>query len=276
MTDTALDERHAIGANNPPEETPVITPFDAHKANIEDLFLEAKNWVDGTPIESQEQADKVQELLRKTQEAYNAADKSRDEEKRPHDEAAKAVQDKYAPLIADNKSRKGVAVLAIEALRKVGTDWLKKLDAEREAEAQRQRDIAAKAIADAQALINEARDTGDLATREQAEVAIVEAKALDRNATRVENARPQARGYGRAMSLRDNWVITGFVPVPVMDANGQETGGVVEGETALLRHYWTVNKPALVAAALELARQDVLQGKRTLPGVVIINDRKAA
>lgn len=267
MTDTALDDRHAIGANNPPEE---ITPFDAHKANIEDLFLEAKNWIDGTPIETQEQADKVQELLRKTQEAYNAADKSRDEEKRPHDEAAKAVQDKYAPLIADNKSRKGVAVLAIEALRKAGTAWLVKCDEEREAEAKRQREAAQKAADEARALVQEAQETGDLGAIEQAEVAIVEAKALDRNATRVETARPQARGYGRAMSLRDNWVIAGFVPVP----DGK--GGEVDGETALLRHYWTTNKEALVAAALQIARQEVMNGKRSIPGLDIRNERKAA
>ena len=270
MTDATLDERHAIGANNPPEETPVITPFDAHKTNIEDLFLEAKNWVDGTPIESQEQADKVQELLRKTQEAHAAADASRADEKKPHDDAAKAVQEKYAPLIADNKGQKGKTVLAVAALKGAITKWLVHLDELREAEAKRQRDAAEEAAAAARALVQEANETGDLAAIEQAEVAIVEAKAMDRNAGRVENARPQAGGgYGRAVGLRDNWVITGFAPVTV---DGKE----VDGETALLRHYWTVNKPALVAAALQIARQEVLNGKRTIPGLIIQNDRKAA
>ena len=37
------DERHAIGANNPPR-----TVFD----EIDDLYLEASNWLDGQPVET--------------------------------------------------------------------------------------------------------------------------------------------------------------------------------------------------------------------------------
>lgn len=268
MNAITIDERHAIGGNHPPEEiapeTPVeISPFDAHKANIEDLFLEAKNWIDGTAIENQAQADAVQELLRKTQEAHDAADKSRVEEKKPWDDGANAVQTKYAPLIADTKAVKGKTTLAVPALKGALSKWLTKCAEEQEAEAKRVRDAADAAAEAARALVEEARETGDLAVVEEAEEALQDAKSLDRAATRVETAKPMARGYGRAVGLRDNWVIKGFEPV-----------GDLDGETILLRHYWEANKPGLVAAALELARQDIQQGKRQIPGLIIANERR--
>lgn len=270
MTALALDERHAIGANNPPEESkPEVSPFDAHKANIEDLFLEAKNWIDGAAIETQEQADKVQELLRKMQEAETAADASRALEKKPHDDAANAVQAKYAPLIADTKAMKGKTKLAIPALKAVSAKWLAALETKRLAEVERLRVEAEEAANAARALVEEARETGDLGAAEVAEDAIREASRLDRVATRTENARPQSTGYGRALSLRDRWVIKGFVPVG-------EGDDAIKGETALLRHYYTTNFPAMVEAALVLARQDIQAGKRTLPGLVIVNEPTAA
>lgn len=266
----ALDERHAIGANHPPEETrPEASAFDAHKANIEDLFLEAKNWIDGTSIETQEQADKVQELLRKMQEAEAAADASRAAEKKPFDDGAKAVQEKYAPLIADTKTVKGKTTLAIPALKAVSAKWLAALETKRLAEVERLRVEAEEAATAARALVDEARETGDLGAAEEAEQAIQEAARLDRVATRTENTRPQSTGYGRALSLRDRWVIKGFVPV-------EDGGNVIKGETALLRHYYTTNFPAMVEAALALARQDIQAGKRTLPGLIIVNEPTAA
>lgn len=62
----------AVGHNGPPpDETPrdeaprVEDPssYDAIRQEIEDLFLEAKNWADGEPISDQKQADAVTELL---------------------------------------------------------------------------------------------------------------------------------------------------------------------------------------------------------------------
>ena len=57
-TVVALDPRLAPGGNNPPEPT----PFEQSRDEIEGLYLEAKNWADGTPIETQEQADAVGRL----------------------------------------------------------------------------------------------------------------------------------------------------------------------------------------------------------------------
>src|ERR1035438_2770785 len=90
-------------------------PFEAHKLNIEGLYMEAKNWLDGEPIANEAQAEKVQTLLRMIQEAEKAADDSRVIEKKPLDEAIAAIQDRYNPLIAPIKNKKpGKCALAIE------------------------------------------------------------------------------------------------------------------------------------------------------------------
>ena len=49
-----LEAPASIGHNNPPAD-----PFGAISAHIDDLYTEAKNWADGTPIVSQAQADEV-------------------------------------------------------------------------------------------------------------------------------------------------------------------------------------------------------------------------
>lgn len=263
MTDAALDERHQLGANNPPADP---TPFDAIKVHIEDLFTEAKNWADGAAIESQAQADAVQTLMRQVQEAEKAADAERVRENEPYDTGKAAVQAKYAPLIGNTKATKGKTVLAVEALKKALAPWLAKLEAERGAEAKRLRDEAEAAARAAAEAARAAQESNDLQATEDAEDAITAARNAARAATQVENSRAKATGYGRAASLRDNWVVKGFVPV----TDGETT---IDGETALLRHYWATNKPALVAAALQLARADVLNGKRSLPGLEIVNEQ---
>lgn len=261
-----LPADHLPGANNPPPEP---TPFDAHVANIGDLFTEAKHWLDGDAITNQAQADAVQTLLRMIQEAERAADASRVEENKPYDEAKAAVQAKYAPLIANTKAVKGETVLAAEACKAALTVWLRKVAAEQAAEAERLRKIAVAEVQAAADALRAARETTDLDALEQAEGQIQDAAAAARAATRAEAAKPIATGYGRSVGLRENWVIKGFAPVESPD------GPAIDGETALLRYYWTANKPALVQAALDLARLDIRGGKRTLPGLIIANEPAA-
>lgn len=264
MTEADINPRVALGDNAPPADP---TPFDAIRVHIEDLYDEAKNWADGAAIESQEQADAVQTLMRQVQEAAKAADDERKRENIPFDQGKAAVQAKYADLISDTKAVRGKTVLAIDALKRALTPWLQKLEAERQAEAKRLRDEAEAAANAARAAAQAAQATNDLQATEDAEEAFKAAQGAERDARRVEVERPKAVGYGRAASLRDNWIIQGFVPVQ----NGDET---VEGKTALLRHYWARNREALVEAALALARTDVLNGARSIPGLVIVNEPK--
>ena len=107
-----------IGHNNPPAD-----PFGAIKAHIDDLYVEAKNWLDGEPITTQAQADQVTRLLDMIRDAEKVADNARKEENKPFDDGKAAVQAKYAPLISDTKAVKGRTVLAAEACKAALAPW---------------------------------------------------------------------------------------------------------------------------------------------------------
>lgn len=253
--ETALDERHAIGANNPPEPD----PFEAHRVNIEGLYDEAKLWADGAEIENQAQADDVDLLINMIKDAIDAAKASEVAATKPLQDQVRVIQQRYWPLIGDTSTVKGLAVKAKTALLAVKTKWGNKVRVEQELEAKRLRDEAAKKAVEAQAALRDAPD--DLGTVETAETLIRDAQATLRAATQAE--KPTVKG------MRDNWIICGFQPVTEAD------GKVTDGETALLRHMWRVNKPGLVEAALKLAETDVRSGKRTIPGLLIENHRRA-
>ena len=66
-----LPADHLPGANMPPPDAPPQDapakadgrPYEAIKAHIDDLYGEAKNWLDGAPIATAAQADEVARLL---------------------------------------------------------------------------------------------------------------------------------------------------------------------------------------------------------------------
>ena len=76
-----------IGHNNPPEPT----PFELSKEEAETLLVEARAWADGSPIESQEQADTLTGLLAMIKAAITRIDERRDNEVRPLNEQVKAA-----------------------------------------------------------------------------------------------------------------------------------------------------------------------------------------
>ncbi len=57
-----------IGHNKPPE----MTAFEALSANIDDLFDEAKLWMDGEPVTTQQQADALNTLETRIRDAATA------------------------------------------------------------------------------------------------------------------------------------------------------------------------------------------------------------
>jgi pyruvate/2-oxoglutarate dehydrogenase complex dihydrolipoamide acyltransferase (E2) component len=118
---------------------PNAPPVETHGMNIDDLFDQAKQWLDGKPIETQGQADEVGKLLEMIRDARKAADTQRDTEKRPHDEASKAVQKVWKPLLDK-------CDLAASTARSALTPWRVKLEEEQKAlaeAAQREADEAA-------------------------------------------------------------------------------------------------------------------------------------
>jgi hypothetical protein len=231
------------GHNNPPKDD----PFEAFTAHIGDLFEEAKNFLDGEAIDSDAQADAVSKLLEMLRTAAKDADKARSAEKKPHDDAAKAVQAKWKPLLDK-------ADLAVTTCKRVLAPWLQAKEAVARAAAEVARAAAeAKAHAAAEAMRQTTLD--DLAGREQAEALVRDAEDAEAAARRAEKVRPQAAGDTRAVTLR-----TRYRPELI---NASEA----------LRHYVATNPDAIKACLLSLAETDVRSGKHQIPGFTIHEDR---
>lgn len=228
-----------IGHNGAPEES----PFEAFGAHIGDLFEEARNFLDGSGVNTEAEAEAVSKLLDMIRTAAKDADKARAAEKKPHDDAGKAVQAKWKPLLDR-------AELAVDTCKKVLTPWLQKLEADRRAEAERARqDAEAKAAEAAEAM--RTTSLADLDGREEAERLVKDAKRAEADATRAEKARPQAAGGARATTLR-----VSYRPELV---NASEA----------LKHFVRVRPDDVKDALLELARIEVRNGARILPGFTI-------
>lgn len=247
MTDAlAAENPRAVSGNNAPPEP---TPFDLISENVSDVYLEAKHWLDGAAVSSQAEADAIALLLDMARKAEKAANELRVAEKKPHDDAAAAVQAKFKPLI-DKTAR--VAKACKDAL----TPWLERVEAAKRAAAEEARRIADEKALAATAAIRSAQSAG-LEAREKAEQQLRDAKAAGASATRAEKSTAQAKGGGRAVGLR-----TSYRP-ELTDAR----------EAA--RHYWTARREALEAFLLDLARDDVARGLRVIPGFVVHEERSA-
>jgi len=229
----------AEGHNNPPNE------FEIVEKEINDLYEAAKQWIDGEPIETQGQADQIDKLISMIKAAAKKAEEHRKYENTPFDEGKKAVQAKYAPLIADTKGVTGKAPLALRACLDTVTPWKQKVQAEKDEEARKARAIADEKERKAQEAIRAA----SLEEREEAE------KLL--KAAQKATAKAKAISKDNVKGMRTVWDIE------------------VTDSVAMLRHYWSTQNYALVQYAEGLAKQDVRSGIRTIPGCEI-SPRKVA
>jgi hypothetical protein len=240
-----------IGHNQPPEPT----PFELSKEAISSLFEEAKNWLDGDPISTQGQADEVQKLLRMIQAAEKEADERRVKENEPFDAGKAEVQARYAPLIANTKTTKGLTVMAIDACKKALAPWLIKIDEENRAKAEALR----KEAEEKQRIAMEAmrqRD-GDLEASVKAEALVQEAKRAETEARRADSAKASAKGEGRAVTLRD------YYTPEITDA------------TAFARHVWLTHRSDMEIFLDGMAAKLVASGVHTIPGVTVHHERRA-
>lgn len=255
MADDAPNPRIFEGANYPPAEV-AANPFDAIKVNIDDLLLEARNWADGTDVETQEQADEVSRLIEDLRMAGDAAEGLRVEQKKPHDDAIADIQARFNPLIADLKNKKpGTVPLAIKALKAALGAYLQKLEDAKIARARKAREEA-DAAAQAAAVAARAAAPSDLAAQEAAEELIAEATDAAAFAKYAENDKAQARGGSRAMGLRSYWIPTLTAPREAVE------------------HYIATDPQAVKDFLLKMAEVDIRNGKRTLPGFTITEDRR--
>ncbi len=240
MTSADFNPLAVAKTHNQPPEVAIFSQID-------DLYDEAKNWADGEPITSQEMADAITELREGIHEAGKKADALRIEEKKPHDDAAKAVQDKYNPYVQPKKGRVDMAKSALDALL---TPWRNKVAAEKAAEAAR---IAAEAEA-ARRTAQEAMQAsaGNLAEREAAEELLADAKRLEKTARRSEKAATTGLG------LRTVWE------------------AVLVDEEAAMDWLWARAKDEVLAVAQRNADEVVRSGVRSVPGFRVVDKKVAA
>lgn len=228
-----------IGHNGGP------TPFE----QLEDLFLEARNWLDGSTVQSQAEADAIGKIVNASRTIAKALDAMRVEEKRPHDEAAKAVQEKFKPHLSR-------CDLIADACKKALTPFLQKLEAEKREKERLAREEADKKRAEAEAAIRAAKQS-DLEERERAEALLRDAKKAEAIATRAESDTAKAKTGGRSMSLR-----TSYRPELI-------------NSTEAARHYWTTRKADFDELLTRFAKEDIASGKREIPGFTVHEIKEA-
>jgi hypothetical protein len=211
-------------------------------------FDEARNWLDGEPIANEDQANAVSSLLNRLRRVANDADDARKDEKRPHDEAAKAVQGKWKPILDK-------ADLAATAAKQALAPWLQQVEAKQREEAEAARREADRLAAIAAEL--HASSAGNLQAAEDAERLLKAAAGAERFAAKAEKAKPLATGGERGVGLIDK-----FTP---------ELTDSVEA----LKHYRIRQPDELKAWLLGQAEKDVRAGARSIPGFVIQHERVA-
>jgi hypothetical protein len=123
------------------DAAPADDSFDALKDRIEDLARDAQALIEAGAAADQNAADRASDLANRLAELQKQADAARAAEKKPHDEAAAAVQAKWKPLL-------GAADIYRRIKEAVITPFLVAEEKKRrlaEAEARRKAEEAAKA-----------------------------------------------------------------------------------------------------------------------------------
>lgn len=236
-----------IGHNNPPEPT----PLEEARETISLLDVEAANWFDGEPIKNQQQADDVARLLDEARKAEKRFDAARKTEKAPHDEAAKAVDAAWKPVITDAKR-------IVEIAKAAQTAWLIEQDNLKRKAEEEARKIAEAKAEEARRLAEQS--DGSLAAAKARDAAIEEAKRAESAAWRASQDKAGAKGAGmaRTVSLRTTW------------------RAVVEDRRLLLNHIAKTDPDALTAFVEDWAAKAVRSGAREVPGVRAYEERAAA
>ena len=232
----------ALLSNAPPE------PVVLFKEEVDDLLLEARNHLDGEPIANERQAEAVSSLLNRLRRVAKDADEARKAEKKPHDDAAKAVQSKWKPILDK-------ADLAVSTAKEALAPWLRKLE-------EKQREEAEAARVEAERLARIAAEAfagsvGNLQARDDAERLLGAAKEAEKHAAQAERQKAHAKGGERAVGL-----VSVFTPE-------------LTDPVAALKHYRERRPEDLKQWLLEQAQADVRAGVRNIPGFTVNEERIA-
>jgi hypothetical protein len=214
---------------------------------VDDLLLEARNYLDGEPIANEEQAQAMASLLNRLRRVSKDADIARAAEKKPHDDAAKAVQATWKPIIEK-------ADLATTTAKQALAPWLQEIEAKQRAEAE-----AARAEAErlSRIALEAHQASGNLHQAEEANRLLKAASGAVKHAARVGKAKAHATGGERAIGLRSVFIPTLTDPC------------------AALKFYRERESAALKDWLVEQAEKDVRAGARSIPGFDVTEARVA-
>lgn len=230
------------------------SPFEICRENIQDLYAEAKLWLDGEPVTTQEQADALNTLKDKIKKAAKAADEARKVEVKPLQDEVAAIQARYNELIGENKTVTGIAVKAEQAVNAALRPYLLELDRIQQEASRLAREEAARKQQEAMEAMRQ-RDAANLAQTEEAERLVNEAKAAEEAARKAQNAKAHAKGDGRATGLRTVY----------------RASMVDQREAAAW--VWKERNPELMAWVQEQADKAVRAGARKIQGFEVIEEK---
>jgi len=226
-------------------------PFEAMKVEIEDRAAQAEQWLKDRPeIKSQQDCDLARNMQAQLIKLGKQADADRDAEKRPHMEAANAVQAKFAPLLDVARTWAVHLRTAYEAFMKAEERRLK-AEADARYKAERAAAEAARKAVEEQQAKKMAEDPVAALTEAPPEL-----PELPKAPEPVKVA--AGGGVGRKAGLKSVWIpeITDFSACLAHYAQHPDVRKIVE---------------KIVAAEARLHKQST-----NVPGVVMREERKAA
>ena len=236
MTNKADNPRAVAGDNGAP-----LDLFEEAKNIVDDLYEEAGHWLDGGEVETEKELEGISMLLETLGKAGKTAEANRKEEKKPHDDAGKAVQAKYLPLIKRVEDAQSLCKKAMQPYMLKQEEI--RLENERKA-----REEAEQAEREAQ---QAAEDIRSLEDAERAAEAIENQKQAEKTAKKISNQKTQAKGGAKAVGLKTVWDV--------------ELTSFKDGCNAL----WPTHKQAFIDLAIQLAKQEVRGGNREINGFKI-------
>ena len=228
------------GDNAPPPD-----PFEVRVKAIDDLYGEAKLWMDGQPVADQDMADGVANLIKLLRKERDGAEEDKKAETRPHLDIVNAIRGKWKPY--ETKCER-----AIDSCKRALLPWSQKLRDEQEMIRRAAEQAAAIAIAKRQ----QAEATANPVVLEEME-AVAEMQAVEMDArqtldqARKLNPGSGSKELGRAVSIRQK-------PVPV-----------IIDRKACMTHYWQTRKEEVCQFLLTLAIEDIRLKRPCPPGIRI-------
>lgn len=236
-----------LGHNNPPPYDPDVVKEAVEKAT--GLADTAGAWLDLSQIESAEEAQMLTDFITGARAVEKEIEAARVAAKKPHDEAAKAVQEAF-------KRPLSIVEKVLAKAKALQGDWLIKERQRAEAEKRRLAEEAARLAREAEAEAARAALANDVVGEAEAEEKAREAANLAKDAERAAKVKAESyTGAGRAMSLRT--VKTVEIKNPRAVAN------------------YFIEDPALLELLNRLATAAIRRGE-SVPGVNVKEKQVAA